>query len=668
MSADQRYVYFDEQGSPLFRVCRTRGKRFFQEAYVDGSFVRGLGEVRRVLYRLPEIRELTEAGDNRPVYLCEGEKDADRLAELGLVATTAPMGAGARWLDEYTSQLSGALQVIILPDNDDPGRAHAEKVARELDAAGIEVRVLELPDLPEKGDVSDWLDAGGTLEDLEREVRRCLTWLPFDEASSPQAPKESEDKTQAGRLVAIGTERFELGVSDKGECFAIDHSGPRIAVPFRGSSQAMRSKLSQLYFEQEGRVPRSGALVDAMNILQGIAQSKLPTPLHLRFAPHGDLIYLDLGNREGDVVRVGPEGWELVEGPIPVTFRRSVLTAPMPIPVQGGSLDALRAFFNVDDGSWELIRGYAVAALFTDVPQPILILEGEQGSGKSGAARRLATLLDPSPASLRSAPRDEKEWTVTATGSVVIVLDNMSGVPTWLSNSLCRSVTGDATIRRQLYTDSDLVVTGFRRVVIMTGIELSHLPPDLVDRALRVELSAITPDKRRSETELDRAFEDEHALILGALLDLAGRAMRHKTSADDVGVLPRMADHALILAALDKGAGGSHLEAFMAASRSATADLAEGDELCEAILDFMAARTEWSGTASELLQKLNAANKDAWGWPKTASHLSAALKRRAPVLRANGVEFAQRREHTGRMCVMTKVSRDARDGESHLPF
>jgi len=119
--------------------------------------------VRRVPYRLPELRA---ADPTSVVYIVEGEKDADRLAALGLVATTNSGGASksmrkSNWLPEFSDHLKGR-RVCILPDNDDAGRNHAAQVAITLVARGIDHRIVNLPNLPEKGDVSDWLDMGGT--------------------------------------------------------------------------------------------------------------------------------------------------------------------------------------------------------------------------------------------------------------------------------------------------------------------------------------------------------------------------------------------------------------------------------------------------------------------------------------------------------------------------
>jgi len=169
------YRYLDEQGELLFEVVRFPGKDFRQRRPDgNGGWVWGLKGVRRVLYRLPEV--LAAVREGRTVFVAEGEKDADNLTALGLTATTAPMGAG-KWQPEYGEALRGA-RVVILPDNDEPGRKHAEAVAKALAGVAAEVKAVELPGLPPKGDVSDWLGAGGTKEELLALVEAAEPWQP----------------------------------------------------------------------------------------------------------------------------------------------------------------------------------------------------------------------------------------------------------------------------------------------------------------------------------------------------------------------------------------------------------------------------------------------------------------------------------------------------------
>jgi putative DNA primase/helicase len=158
------YRYEDEKGELLYEVIRYEPKGFSQrrpDPNKKGEYIYNMQGVRRVLYKLPGL-----AATHRdiPVYIVEGEKDADRLWSLGLPAATNPGGAG-KWLPEFNESLRGR-PVGILPDNDEPGRRHAQKVAESLCNAAACVKIVELPGLPHKGDVSDWLDAGHKFGEL----------------------------------------------------------------------------------------------------------------------------------------------------------------------------------------------------------------------------------------------------------------------------------------------------------------------------------------------------------------------------------------------------------------------------------------------------------------------------------------------------------------------
>lgn len=164
------YDYCDETGTLLHQTVRNHGKRFLQrQPDGKGGWIWSLTTPpvkRMVLYRLKELQGQPD------VVIVEGEKDADRLWSLGMVATTNALGAG-KWRDEYSASLvsAGVKQVVILPDNDPAGENHAQAVATACQASGLGVKIVRLVGLPEKGDVSDWLDAGHTAEELREIVR-----------------------------------------------------------------------------------------------------------------------------------------------------------------------------------------------------------------------------------------------------------------------------------------------------------------------------------------------------------------------------------------------------------------------------------------------------------------------------------------------------------------
>jgi hypothetical protein len=168
------YDYRDEEGNLLYQVCRLPNKAFPQRRKGDnGRWVWGLGDTRRVPYRL---RELLAADAGQWVHVPEGEKDCDNLARLGLVATTNSEGAG-KWRDDLSPYLAGR-RVAILPDNDAPGQAHASDVAAKIAPHAADVRIVNLPGLPPGGDVSDWLAQGHTVEELMALVDAAPSWRP----------------------------------------------------------------------------------------------------------------------------------------------------------------------------------------------------------------------------------------------------------------------------------------------------------------------------------------------------------------------------------------------------------------------------------------------------------------------------------------------------------
>jgi len=160
---DAVYDYRDEEGRLLFQVVRFRFPKDFRQRRPDGPgrWVWNLTGVRRVPYRLPELLQSDRA---EVVFIPEGEKDVERLRSLGLVATCNPMGAG-KWRQEFNHHFRGR-KVVAVEDNDEEGRKHAAGVMRQLSTVTTQAGVLRLPGLPLKGDVSEWLDAGGTKEQL----------------------------------------------------------------------------------------------------------------------------------------------------------------------------------------------------------------------------------------------------------------------------------------------------------------------------------------------------------------------------------------------------------------------------------------------------------------------------------------------------------------------
>src|ERR1019366_6009239 len=192
-------------------------------------------------------------------------------------------------------------------------------------------------------------------------------------------------------------------------------------------------------------------------------------------------------------------------------------------------------------------------------------------------------------------------WVTAAAGSWLVALDNLSEIQPWLSDSLCRAVTGDGDVRRKLYTDGELAVFSYRRCVILNGIDTGAMQADLADRMLPIDLEVITEQARLAEADLSPASPDAHAAILGALLSLAAGVMARLPSLE-LERKPRMADFARILAAVDQALGTSGLQRYLGRGAELAADGLSGDSFAVRIQQQIT--YEFDGTSADLLHLL----------------------------------------------------------------
>lgn len=326
------------------------------------------------------------------------------------------------------------------------------------------------------------------------------------------------------------------------------------------------------------------------------------------------------------------------------------MTGTLPVPVPGYTVEVLRDQLDLSEEMLPLVVGAAVAAVIGNMPLPIVAFTGEHGTGKSTRAKILASLIDPSPAPLRTPPRDLEGWTVAAAGSYVVPLDNISSVQEWLSDALCRAVTGDGLVRRKLYSDSELSVLSYRRWIILTSIDPGALRGDLADRLLRIELDRIPENRRRRDQQLVTDWQAAHPAALGALLDLTVEVLRLLADIE-LTSMPRMADFARVLAGVDMVLGTKGLGTYVEQAATLAVDVVESDRVATEVRAFItSANPEWVGTAAELLDQLTPEKPDK-DWPTNPRALSARLTRCAPALRAVQVRvehLSAREAGTGR--------------------
>jgi len=478
-------------------------------------------------------------------------------------------------------------------------------------------------------------------------------------ANTDTEPGYGEGKpSQATRLVALARRSYRTVLGADGKTYAVPLGGARVALTLRGEN-GLRTRLARAFFDDTQSAAGASAIADALTVLEGQAVDTDPEPVALRVARHEDTLVLDLGTPDGRAVVISPDGWEIVDES-PVLFRRTRLTSPMPTPTRHaantpGGLERLKGLLNVSESGFRLMVAWLVAGIFPAIPHPILALSGEQGTAKSTTGRMLVCLIDPSPAPLRATPKDAKAWTVQAAASWTVMLDNVSSIPAWFSDTLCKAVTGDGMVERALYTDDDVNVLSFQRVIGMTTIDAGAMRGDLAERLLMVELDPIPPSARRTDDEVKAAFDAAAPAILGAILDLTSKVLATLPEVT-VTELPRLADFAKILAAIDQANEWTTLADFTALAQDITEAVIEADPFADAVRAMVADKREWSGTAAKLLELLPAAEGAGKSWPRTARGVSGHLRRVAPALRKHGIGIEFSRSGTRTIHLQSEVS------------
>lgn len=479
--------------------------------------------------------------------------------------------------------------------------------------------------------------------------------IPFyQEVNVYEQSEKSEAKKpgQSDELVALALNRFRIGRTNTGVAFAVPRHGPNIIIPIDGAKNPFRRALACEFREVSGRVPNSKALGDALTVLQGMADQVEAEAVHLRVAEYGDAVVIDLGDKSGRAVVVSAGSWNVVERS-PVVFRRTNATGALPTPERNGDLSLLRDFLNVTDETWPLGLGWLVAAFIPEIPHPIGLLSGQQGTGKSSTARRLVDLVDPSPAALRSQPRNEEQWAVSANASWVVALDNISAIPPWFADAMCKACTGDGYVSRTFYTNDEPNILSFRRALLLTSIDAGAMRGDFGDRVLFLDLEPIEETQRREERVMDADWDMAKPRLLGAMLDLLADVLAALPTVK-LDRLPRMADFARLLTALDRVSGSKALDTYLSQQGRIAETVIDGDPVAMALINFLEkCGGTWEGTATELL---NAITPDSppKNWPSTPGVLSGRIARVEPDLKRIGTTVDRPRSGQGRKLVIRR--------------
>jgi putative DNA primase/helicase len=667
------YRYHDAQGRLLGIVCRFDipggGKEVLPQTFcrhVQSGKTQWRWQswpVRRPLYGL----DCLASRPNAPVIITEGEKAADaaRILLPDCVVVSSPGGANAAGKADWQA-LSGRA-IILWPDADAAGQRYADIVAQAAEAAGAaSVRCIIQPRAVVAGwDAADALTEGWNTEMALRLVKQAIHWTPSDKkrttargsfraSRQPKSDAKMRPDTD-GRHPAPRSQLLDLAEpcqlwhDPMQEPFASVPTGEAWETMALGSRRFQQWLIGR-FFKATGDAPAETAVKAALEVLKAKALFDGPChPTFLRCATTDDAVFVDLGNAGWQAAEVTACGVKLT-ATTPVRFIRSEQTEGLPEPEETDErIEDLLSPFIACDGEEGLILiiGWLIAALYPKGPKPILVLNGEQGSGKSTISRLLRSLVDPNRAPIRAMPRNEEDLFIATGHSWILAYDNLSGMPHWLSDALCRIATDGAFATRTLHTNREESVFRAVRPLILNGIADLTARPDLASRAMVVTLAAIPDGNRQPEDVFWAAWEKVRPRVFWLLLNALSSAVRHLPEVR-LGHYPRMADLIKLMSAAEPGLDwqpGRFLENYRANQQDLAMAGFDSDPVAAAIRKHI--KTAWEGTASELLtyltERLLFDERKRKTWPATASALGTAVKRAASVLRAAGFSIKRRR-------------------------
>lgn len=393
--------------------------------------------------------------------------------------------------------------------------------------------------------------------------------------------------------------------------------------------------------------------------------SQFPLETRIKYLQGENAILYDLSDPLWRAMRITPKGYSIVSEP-GIHFRRFSHQERQVDPVEGGDLRELLTLTNLANEDQKLLfLVHLVSCLIPSIPHVIPNYHGPQGSAKTTLAKMVRALIDPSSMGPLSFPDNARELIQVLSHHYMVFFDNVSSITVEQSNTICRAVTGEATSKRQLWTDDEDVIYSFRRCAGFTGINPTARNPDLLDRSILIGLERIPKEKRREERLVLEEFEAMRPRLVGAMFTVLSKAMAIYPEIQ-LTEMSRMADFCRWGCAITRALGydvSDFQRIYSANIKEQHEEAIQGSQLATAVRAFMQVHVEgWKGRPSALLQALTTTAEEekldvnARDWPKRANRLSSLLNESKTNLLEIGIKVESMRETGGgRLIELTVV-------------
>ncbi|MCH8045187.1 MAG: hypothetical protein IID44_15865 [Planctomycetes bacterium] len=511
------YDYQDASGGLLFQAVRYEPKDFRQRQPKEGGgWTWNLRGVERVLYRLPDLL----ADDTALVtFVAAGEKDVDRLRSMGLPATCNPMGEGpGKWQSSYSDVLAGR-KVAILVDNDDTGREHAARVAKSLAGKAASIKLIELPGLPEGGDVSDWLDAGGTADELLAIVEAT------DEAVSAipdKKPTQQIGEDSAGERLANYENVETVDAKGKAKTTRVPVTMTKLLADLRASSADWPRRIGSALFVHDGLGISWLTNTAAMFGWAGSAIGKVDWAEGAGYVTKAELF--------AEVKRTATSYDAVEDLPRIPPLPRTYCTMATPAPGDGKMLEKLIDRFNPETPA---DRSLMLAAFVTPMwggppggnPVFAITAKGGRGKGKTAFADAVARVYG---GSIDLNPKEEiqkvKERLLSPDAATkrIIRLDNIKS-PRFSSPAFEGLITSPVINGRKMYVGDASRPNSMTWLLTLNGPSMST---DMSQRCVVIALAA--PKRSGSwQDETNELIDDNREALIADVVGFFERPQQH---------------------------------------------------------------------------------------------------------------------------------------------
>jgi hypothetical protein len=637
------YDYHDASGKLLFEVVRFEPKDFRQrkpDATAPDGWTWNTKDVEKVLFRLPEILRAIQSG--KFIFLCEGEKDVLAMVQRGFDATCNPGGAG-KWQDGYSETLRGA-DVVILPDKDAPGQAHAQLVAGKLHGVAKSVRVIELPDVQGKPvkDAFDFFAAGGDAGQIGALVDAAPEWtlgikIEVNSPGEQAADGDGFNKITSdlrGEILGILMDKTSTPAAQRREvCERVIAALHRVGrFYFHAEFRDFDSALFFNRFTKRLERVRADAFVSWISswlcvnkadtlfkyIIAAVETESLSGERTTGILPESfwasrpGAIYISCG--DGQVVKIAATGIETVDnGADSILFYAGKTCSPWQlVPPKDifGTCAIFREAHTTAGHAPDLLRAWIYSLPTSPKCKPPLLLVGAVGAGKTALAKSISQLFGIAPAISKVEEMTESNFWPCVNDGGIYCLDNADTRTTWLADTVAAASTDGSSRRRKLYCDSETVILKPRAWLILT----SSNPTFGGDSGLADRLLVCRMERRESESS-DSSLADEITANRDAGLSHLAETL-HKALADTAptpgGLNHRHPDFAALAVRIGRAIGreAETIHALQSAEQDKSLFCLENDSIATALIVYLNQAQSFTGTAAELVPKLQEIDGD----------------------------------------------------------